>query len=43
MNKKNFRKIITKNIEKKNMQETLQQSIVFHKEIYNYNSQPAQY
>ena len=29
--------------EKKTYMETLQQSIVFHEEIYSCNSQPAQY
>ena len=45
MNKENF----GKNHNKKKMKgkkpcrETLQQSIVFHEEIYSCNSQPAQY
>ena len=42
--KDNFRKKNKKKTEgKKPCRETLQQSIVFCKEIYNCNSQPAQY
>ena len=45
MNKENFEKNHNKKNqkEKKTCMETLQQSIVFHEEMYSYNSQSAQY